>query len=84
VAALGHIIAANVRAQRAFRRWRQADLADRLGWDRSHVGHLESGQRSVRADDLPALCRALDVPLAKLCDGAEPEDLAALRFGEVD
>ena len=80
VAALGDVIARNVRAERARRHWRQADLADLLGWERSSVGHLESGRRSVKASDLPALCRALEIPLAKLLEGAEPDDLAALSW----
>jgi transcriptional regulator with XRE-family HTH domain len=75
---LGAVIAANVRGERARQHLRQTDLADLLGWQRSSVGHLESGRRAVRAADLPALCRVLGVDLPKLLDGADPEDRRAL------
>lgn len=78
---LGDHIAANVRAERARRRWSQADLAERLGWARSTVGDLESGRRKVTADDLPVLCLAFDVPLSDLARGADPSDLDALGLG---
>jgi transcriptional regulator with XRE-family HTH domain len=78
VANLGHVIAANVRAERARRHWRQADLAERLGWDTGTVGHLETGRRDVRAADLPALCRAFGITLDRLLQDADPEDRAAL------
>jgi transcriptional regulator with XRE-family HTH domain len=81
VPSLGDVIAANVRGERARRRWSQADLAERLGWARSTVGDLESGRRKVAADDLPALCTALDVPFADLIRGAEPADVEQLRLG---
>lgn len=71
-------IANNVRAERARRRWRQADLAAALGWSEDMVGDLETGRRAVSANDLPQLCRALGVPLFKLAEGAPLEDLAAL------
>lgn len=76
---LGDVIAANVRAERARRKWKQSDLADLLGWERASVGHLESGRRSVKASDLPALCRAFGISLDALIAGADPEDLEALR-----
>jgi transcriptional regulator with XRE-family HTH domain len=74
----GDVIAANVRGERAKRRWTQEQLATRLGWERARVGHLESGRRTVKASDLPALCRALDVPFSELIRGAEKDDLDAL------
>jgi transcriptional regulator with XRE-family HTH domain len=75
---IGDVIAANVRAERARRRWTQADLGERVGWPRSSVSDVESGRRKVTADDLVALCVAFGVPLAKLADGANPGDLKAL------
>jgi transcriptional regulator with XRE-family HTH domain len=74
----GDVIAANVRGERAKRRWTQEQLATRLGWERARVGHLESGRRTVKAADIPALCRALDVPFSELMRGADPDDLAAM------
>ena len=76
----GDVIAANVRAERARRRWGQADLAERLDWSRSTVGDLESGRRKVAADDLPELCGAFGISLAELVHGADQEDLDRLRL----
>jgi transcriptional regulator with XRE-family HTH domain len=72
------VIAANVRAERARRRWRQADLAERLGWSNVTVSDLEIGRRGVSANDLPKLCRAFGVHLDQLTHGADPDDLDAL------
>jgi transcriptional regulator with XRE-family HTH domain len=71
-------IARNVAAERARRRWRQRDLADRLGWSVSTVSDLENGKRAVTANDLPLLCRAFGVNLSKLTEGASQADLDAL------
>ncbi|HET9656278.1 MAG TPA: helix-turn-helix transcriptional regulator [Kineosporiaceae bacterium] len=78
VPSLSDAIAANVRAERARRRWKQEELASRAGMSRTTVGDIEAGKRKVTADYLPGLCRALDVPLATLVAGADPEDLRAL------
>ena len=78
VADLGAVVANNVRAERARRKWRQEDLADRLGWSRGSIGHLESGRRRPSVSDLPQLCRVFDIPMADLFIGADPSDLAAL------
>jgi transcriptional regulator with XRE-family HTH domain len=77
---LGAIVAANVRGERAKRRWRQQDLAERLGpgWDQPKVANVEAGRREIRLGELPDFCRALDVPLVKLLDGASVEDRRAL------
>lgn len=75
VPTLGDVLASNVRAERARRRWRQADLAERLGWPQSSVSDLESGRRKIGVDDIVPLCRAFDVTLARLLDGAEPGEL---------
>lgn len=74
---LGKVIAANVRAERARRGWTQADLAARLGWERAAVGFVEQGRRPIRVGDLPRLCAAFGVPLARLLDGAEQGGLQA-------
>ena len=75
---LASVVARNVRAERSRQRWRQQDLADRLGWSQTTVSAVESGQRQIGVGDLPELCRALEVPLRVLLMGADPEDLAAL------
>lgn len=46
----------------------------------STASAVETGRRKLAVDDLPALCRAFDIPLAKLLDGAAPEDLVALHL----
>jgi transcriptional regulator with XRE-family HTH domain len=79
-AALGVIVARNVRAERARRGWKQSDLGERLGWAVSTVSAVETGRRKLAVDDLPALCQAFDIPLVKLLDGATTDDLAALRL----
>jgi transcriptional regulator with XRE-family HTH domain len=78
VASLGHVIAANVRAERGRRHWRQADLAEKMGWAANTVGHLEIGRRDVRADDIPLLCRAFGITIEQLTFGANPDDLKAM------
>jgi transcriptional regulator with XRE-family HTH domain len=74
----GDVIAAAVRAERARRRWSQAELGDMIGVSRTTIGDIEAGKRRVVADHLPRLCRAFGVPLAELARGADPDDLAAL------
>jgi transcriptional regulator with XRE-family HTH domain len=75
---LSDAVAANVRAERARRRWHQGELAERAGMSRTTLGDIEAGKRKVTADYLPGLCRALGVPLAALVAGADPDDVAAL------
>lgn len=81
MAALGDVIARNVRAERARKGWKQANLAEQLGWTAANVGHLESGRRSVKASDLPALCEALNIPFSQLIFGADAADIQRLRLG---
>lgn len=75
---LSSVVAANCRAERARRGWTQAQLGERLGWQRASVGHLEQNRRYVTVDDLVVLCRVFDVPVARLLTGADPPALAAL------
>jgi transcriptional regulator with XRE-family HTH domain len=77
---LAAIVARNVRAERARRSWRQADLAQRMGWSIGMVSETENGKRRIGISDMPLLCRALEVPLADLVQGADREDLDALRM----
>jgi transcriptional regulator with XRE-family HTH domain len=78
MAGIGHVIANNVRAERARRRMTQADLAQLIGWPRSSVHDVEAGRRKIGPDDLVALCNAFNITLAELAHGANPEDLHAL------
>ena len=77
---LAAIVARNVRAERARKSWRQVDLAERMGWSIGMVSETENGKRRIGISDMPLLCRALEVPLADLVQGADREDLAALRI----
>ena len=77
---LGDVVAANVRAERARRGWRQRDLGQRLGWSADTVSDVESGRRRIGIEDMPRLCRAFEVPLAQLLHGADDDDLRALRL----
>jgi transcriptional regulator with XRE-family HTH domain len=78
VPTIGDIASRNVRAERARRGWKQAELAARLSWSVTKVGDVETGRRRVTADQLVELCRAFSIPLRRLLDGADPEDLQAL------
>jgi transcriptional regulator with XRE-family HTH domain len=71
-------IAANVRAERARKRWRQVDLAEAMGISAATVSDLEAGKRKVSTNDLVPLCRALNVTMTSLVRGAEPQDLLTL------
>lgn len=71
-------VAAAVRAERARRKWTQAELSERAGLSATTIGDLEQGKRAVRVDDLPKLCRAFGLSLATLVQGADHEDLRAL------
>jgi transcriptional regulator with XRE-family HTH domain len=72
------VLARNLRAERSRRRWRQSDLAEALGWSPTTVADAEGGRRRLDIGQITALCRTLDVPLAKLLDGADESDLRAL------
>ena len=78
MADFARVIAANVRAERARRRWKQSDLARLLGCSGATISELERNKRAVQASELPKLCQAFGVNLAKLADGADPKDLSAL------
>jgi transcriptional regulator with XRE-family HTH domain len=76
------VVASNVRAERRRRSWRQADLGRRIGWSISQVSALETGGRGLQLEDLPLLCEAFRLPLARLLAHADENDLAALQIGQ--
>ena len=78
MATLNAVIANNIRAERARRKWSQAELGKRLGIPRSSVGDLESGRHKATVDDVVQLCRAFGIGFGKLMDGADNEDIAIL------
>ena len=80
MATLGAVIARNVRAERGRLGWDQDQLAETLGWSRTTVSNVENGKRTVTADDIVPLCRALGVTFAQLIDRADPDDLSTLSL----
>jgi len=67
-----------VRAERARAGLSQEELGTLLGWSRRTVANIEAADRGVTIDELPALCAALGVPLARLLADAHPDDLRRL------
>jgi transcriptional regulator with XRE-family HTH domain len=76
------VLPRNVAAERARRGWLQRDLGKRLGWSGTKVSELETGTRRVQVDELGPLCRALGVPLWKLAEGTDTEELEAMGLTE--
>lgn len=79
VAGLNVVIGANVRGHRSRLDITQAELGEVLAMSQRAVSRLERGEVSLRMDQLPALCRLLDVGLPELLRGAEPDDVTPLR-----
>lgn len=75
---IADILARNVRVERTRRGWRQADLAERLGWSPPRVTAVEGGRRQLNMTMIAELCRAFGVPLVKLLEDADPADLQVL------
>jgi transcriptional regulator with XRE-family HTH domain len=77
---LAAVVARNVRAERARHGWRQKDLAERMSWSVGMVSDTESGQRRIGIEDIPVLCRALEVSLLTLLSGADESDMEVLKL----
>jgi transcriptional regulator with XRE-family HTH domain len=75
---LGDVLANALRAERSRRRWTQEELAERLGWSRQVVTAVEAGKRPLTVSEVPAVCRAFGLPLARLLQDGDPADLAAI------
>lgn len=71
-------LTANIRRERAVRKWRQIDLAVRLGVSQRVVSEIEAGTRRVSLGEIIQLCRIFEIPLSELLRGIDPEDRAAL------
>jgi DNA-binding XRE family transcriptional regulator len=78
MAELEDIIAANVRGNRARLKLTQRQLGERLGIAGDTVSDIETGRRTITANDLPRLYAALDITLVELLQRADPADLRAL------
>ena len=74
--ALDAAIAERMRAIRTSRGWRPLDLAVAAGWSHAAVLAVEAGQKRLTVRDAAAVCRALQVPLSALLEGAEAEAMS--------
>lgn len=43
--------------------WNQEQLADKLGWDRTFISRVETGQQNITIQKLNELCNGLDITL---------------------
>jgi transcriptional regulator with XRE-family HTH domain len=77
--ALALVLARAIRAERNRAGLTQAQLADRLGVNAVSISQIENVTRRVYADELPAICDALEVSLAQLLDRA-PDARRVLRL----
>lgn len=75
---LRSVLAGAIRAERLRSGLTQDQLAADLGWSRTVITMIEARQRAVTAEELPALCRALNVTLAQLLRDADRDDRQAL------
>lgn len=57
---------------RKARRWRQHDLASRMGWSRGAIAHLERGRRNLYLHDALALASVFGLTLEDLLRSVEP------------
>lgn len=62
----------------------QSELANTIGIDRSAISRLEAGERRLDVNELLALCRALEVPLAYLVSEAPPSVVSRRRDSDSD
>ena len=84
MAGLNDVIAAAIRAERSRRRLTQAQLADLASIPRATMADIESGQRRINLDNLPAVCAALEVSLLELVRHADADDLVRLGLRKRD
>ena len=64
---LRFVVAANVRARRAYLRMNQQDLADSVGVTKSGLSKWESGAVDIGADAIDRLAKALGLDAQTLC-----------------
>lgn len=75
---LALVLARAVRAERARRGLSQSELGQALGWSQTKVAGVEAGTRRLLTHEMPELCEALGVTLARLLTEADPEDVRRL------
>ncbi|MDP9825351.1 transcriptional regulator with XRE-family HTH domain [Kineosporia succinea] len=78
MADLGRIVARNIRGERSRLGLTQEEFGKLVGWSLSQARDAEKGNRRILVQEIPMICRALQVTFADLCRGAEPGDLDAL------
>ncbi len=60
------LLARNLRALRAERKWSQEELAFEAGLHRTFVAHVEREVRNISVDNIEKLAHALKVSIARL------------------
>ena len=66
-------LGARIRTRRQQLGWTQEQLSDRVGISKGFLSDLENGKRSVRAENLLDLSRALGVSIDQLMTGSKDE-----------
>lgn len=61
-----HILATNIRRERAARNWSQEEFASRAGISQTYTSQMESGQRAVSIDTLDKVAIAFSLELDQL------------------
>ena len=69
----------NLAAQRVRRGWTQAQLAEAAGVARSFVSDIERGRTRVALQDWVPLLQALNIDIAAILAGDEPDVASARR-----
>ena len=57
--------------ERKARGWRQEDLAEKIGWDRTVISRIETGERTCSIWEFMVLCRALGVKPSRMMERIE-------------
>ena len=65
------IFGQNVRRIRKTLGFSQEELAERAGLHRTYIGSVERGERNISLNNIVAIARALNVPIAELVSGIE-------------
>lgn len=73
-----------IREIRKFRKMTQQELADKIGLSQTQIGRLETSERGLDIDVLPAIAKALDVEPWELLPTEmqpkiSPEEMEVLR-----
>lgn len=72
-------IGERIKAIRAERGLRQLDLAKKMGYSRQRIASMEADRNSPSVDTLTEFARALEVPIIRLIDDGDWEDVVRCR-----